>query len=108
MLILWEKIPKEEFNIEKYDNSLEQLLIDLLGNNKDLIEGLLHWIHIESGDVKEIYTQRPQHIERVFADGKMKFGLRKTYFKGKQRVHRELTLLYACMNLKKFALHHYA
>ncbi|MBR1679830.1 MAG: transposase, partial [Bacilli bacterium] len=49
-----------------------------------------------------------QHIERVFADGKMKYGLRKTYFKGKQRVHRELTLLYACMNLKKFALHHYA
>lgn len=59
-------------------------------------------------DVKEIYRQRPQHIERVFADGKMKFGLRKTYFKGKKRVHRELTLLYACMNLKKFALHHYA
>ena len=59
-------------------------------------------------DVKEIYKQRPQHIERVFADGKTKYGLRKTYFKGKERVHRELTLLYACMNLKKFALHHYA
>ena len=28
--------------------------------------------------------------------------------KSKERVHRELTLLYACMNLKKFALHHYA
>ena len=59
-------------------------------------------------DVKEIYRQRPQHIERVFADGKTKYGLRKTYFKSKERVHRELTLLYACMNLKKFALHHYA
>ena len=59
-------------------------------------------------DVKEIYKQRPQHIERVFADGKMKYGLRKTYFRTKKRVHRELTLLYACMNLKKFALHHYA
>jgi len=58
-------------------------------------------------DVKEIYRQRPQHIERVFADGKTKYGLRKTYFRGKERVHRELTLLYACMNLKKFALHHY-
>ena len=58
-------------------------------------------------DVKEIYRQRPQHIERVFADGKMKYGLRKTYFRGKERVHRELTLLYACMNLKKFALHHH-
>lgn len=58
--------------------------------------------------VKEIYRQRPQHIERVFADGKMKYGLRSTYFRSKERVHRELTLLYACMNLKKFALHHYA
>ena len=57
-------------------------------------------------DVKEIYKQRPQHIERVFADGKMKYGLRNTYFRTKERVHRELTLLYACMNLKKFALHH--
>lgn len=59
-------------------------------------------------DVKEVYKQRPQHIERVFADGKMKYGLRKTYFRTKERVHRELTLLYACMNLKKFAYHHYA
>ena len=57
-------------------------------------------------DVKEIYKQRPSHIERVFADGKTKFGLTKTYFRGKKKVHRELTLLYACMNLKKFALHH--
>ena len=59
-------------------------------------------------DVKEVYKQRPQHIERVFADGKMKYGLRSTYFRTKERVHRELTLLYACMNMKKFALHHYA
>ena len=57
--------------------------------------------------IKEIYKQRSQHIERIFADGKMKYGLRYTYFRGKERVHRELTLLYACMNLKKFALHHY-
>lgn len=35
-------------------------------------------------------------------------SLRKTYFRTKERVHRELTLLYVCMNLKKFALHHYA
>ena len=59
-------------------------------------------------DVKEIYKQRPQHIERVFADGKMKYGLTKTYFRTREKVQRELTLLYACMNLKKFALHHYA
>ena len=58
-------------------------------------------------DVKDIYKQRPQHIERVFADEKMKYGLTKTYFRTREKVQRELTLLYACMNLKKFALHHY-
>jgi len=56
-------------------------------------------------DVKEIYKQRSTHIERLYADGKMKHGLGKTYFRTKERVSRELTLLYACMNLKKFALH---
>lgn len=59
-------------------------------------------------DVKDIYKQRPQHIERVFADGKTKYGLMKTYFRSREKVHRELTLLYACMNLKKFAIHQYA
>ena len=39
-------------------------------------------------DVKEIYKQRPQHIERVFADGKTKYGLRSTYFRTTDRVHR--------------------
>jgi len=52
-------------------------------------------------DIKEIYKQRPMHIERVFADGKTKFGLTKTYFRGKKKVHRELTLLYACYESQK-------
>lgn len=56
-------------------------------------------------DVREIYKKRSTHIERLYADGKMKHGLGKTYFRTKERVSRELTLLYACMNLKKFALH---
>ena len=81
----------------------KQILRHVWEEYKEMVNDYRH-----RDDVKEIYRQRPQHIERVFADGKMKFGLRKTYFKGKQRVHRELTLLYACMNLKKFALHHYA
>lgn len=59
-------------------------------------------------DVKAIYKQRSTHIERLYADGKMKHGLGKTYFRTKERVSRELTLLYACMNLKKFAYHHTA
>ena len=81
----------------------KQVLRHVWEGSKEMAEEYRH-----QEDVKEEYRQRPQHIERVFADGKMKYGLRKTYFRTKERVHRELTLLYACMNLKKFALHHYA
>ena len=79
----------------------KQVLRHVWEEYKDMAKDYRHHL-----DVQEIYRQRPQHIERVFADGKMKFGLTKTYFRGKNKVHRELTLLYACMNLKKFALHH--
>ena len=81
----------------------KQVLRHVWEGSKEMVEEYRH-----QDDVKEEYRQRPQHIERVFADGKMKYGLKKTYFRTKERVHRELTLLYACMNLKKFALHHYA
>ena len=70
---------------------------------KEMVEDLRYDV-----DNREKYKERSSHIERLYADGKMKFGLGKTYFRTKQRVSRELTLLYACMNLKKFALHHYA
>ena len=89
---------KEKCTKSKY----KQILRHVWEEYKEMVNDYRH-----HDDVKEIYKQRPQHIERVFADGKMKYGLRKTYFKTKERVHRELTLLYACMNLKKFALHHY-
>ena len=81
----------------------KQILRHVWEGYKEMVNDYRH-----QNDVKEIYKQRPQHIERVFADGKTKYGLRKTYFRTKERVRRELTLLYACMNLKKFALHHYA
>ena len=94
-----EKCPfKEQCTKGKY----KQVLRHIWEEYKEMTNEYRH-----QEDVKEIYRQRPQHIERVFADGKTKYGLRKTYFKSKERVHRELTLLYACMNLKKFALHHY-
>lgn len=89
---------KEKCTKSKY----KQILRHVWEEYKEMVNDYRH-----HDDVKEIYKQRPQHIERVFADGKTKYGLRKTYFRGKKRVHRELTLLYACMNLKKFALHYY-
>lgn len=81
----------------------KQILRHVWEGYKEMVEELRHDIKN-----KEKYKERSSHIERLFGDGKTKFGLGKTYFRGKERVSRELTLLYACMNLKKFALHHYA
>lgn len=50
------EIPEDIFHLEEYKKSLESLLKDLLGNSKDLIDGLLHWIIREAGEVKMIYT----------------------------------------------------
>ena len=56
-------------------------------------------------EVKEVYQSRSQHVERVFADAKMQHGLRNTLFKGKRRVSSEIGLIFASMNLKKYAKH---
>lgn len=52
---------------------------------------------------KEIYDKRKETIERVFADAKELHGMRYTKHRGLARVKVELTLLFACMNLKKLA-----
>lgn len=54
--------------------------------------------------IKEIYSLRSQTIERVFADAKEKHGMRYTQYRGLAKVKMELTLKFACMNLKKLAL----
>ena len=50
------------------------------------------------------YPMRSKTIERVFADGKEKHGLRFTRYKGIQRVTDETLLIFACMNMKKTAI----
>ena len=52
--------------------------------------------------IKEIYQQRKQTIERVFADAKEKHGMRYTQYRGIAKIKMELNLLFACMNLKKW------
>ena len=56
-------------------------------------------------DVKEVYASRSEHVERIFADGKQQHGLRYTLFRGKRRVSSEIGLIFAAMNLKKYALY---
>lgn len=53
---------------------------------------------------KALYRQRGETIERVFADAKEKHGMRYTRYRGLRKVNDYLTLLFACMNLKKLAM----
>lgn len=53
---------------------------------------------------KEQYAQRSQTIERVFADAKVKHGMRDTKYRGLRKVTDHAMLLFACMNMKKIAL----
>ena len=53
---------------------------------------------------KEIYPQRKETIERVFADCKENNGLRFTRLKGLKKNQHNAWLIFACHNLKKMAI----
>lgn len=52
---------------------------------------------------KNIYAQRKETIERVFADAKEKHTMRYTHHRGLAAVTRWVRLKYAAMNLKRYA-----
>jgi hypothetical protein len=52
----------------------------------------------------QYYPLRKQTIERIFADGKEKQGLRYTRYRGRQKVQDYTYLLFASMNMKKIAI----
>lgn len=52
---------------------------------------------------KEVYKLRKETIERVFADAKVKHGLRYTQYRGLARLKMQVLLTFSCMNLKKLA-----
>lgn len=56
-------------------------------------------------EIKALYEKRKETIERVFADAKEKHGMRYTTLRGLAQVTKWVKLKFACMNLKKFALH---
>lgn len=58
-----------------------------------------------SKEGKEIYALRKQTIERVFAEVKERHGLRYTRFKGLKKNYNIRSLLYVCLNIKKYALY---
>lgn len=54
-------------------------------------------------EYRAIYGERKETIERVFADAKVKHGMGMTQLRGLQKVKMQVTLTFACMNLKKLA-----
>ena len=53
---------------------------------------------------KEVYKKRKETVERQFGEGKENNTLRYTRYKGVKKNQNYITLLFACMNLKKLAL----
>ena len=47
---------KEDIKVNKVETSYHELLITLLGNDKDLIDTVEHWTRVRIGEVQEIYT----------------------------------------------------
>ena len=64
----------------------------------ELSEDLRH-----THEIKEIYNQRKETIERVFADAKEKHGMRWTTLRGLKKLSMQAMLTFAAMNLKKLA-----
>jgi len=56
-----------------------------------------------SPEGKETYALRKETIERIFADAKVKHGMRFTQFRGLARLKMQTLLTFSCMNLKKLA-----
>lgn len=52
---------------------------------------------------KEIYPQRKQTIERVFADWKERFGMRFTRLNGLKKNQHQALISFACHNLKRMS-----
>ena len=75
--------------------------------NLSVFHDILEWVedlrHSDYG--KETYKKRKEKIERLFGDGKMKYGMRYTNLRGKNRVRNHILLTLGCMNLKKAARH---
>ncbi|MEA5152108.1 MAG: transposase, partial [Oscillospiraceae bacterium] len=51
----------------------------------------------------ELYRQRKEKIERVFADAKEKHAMRYTQYRGLAQVRNWVKVKFAAMNLKKLA-----
>lgn len=67
-------------------------------NYIDICEKIRH-----TADLKEIYAQRKQTIERDFGTAKEHYAMRYTQLIGKAKMSMKVGLTFACLNMKKLA-----
>ena len=79
-------------------------------NHQKVITRHVWQLYIEEADhlrhncyIKKVYARRKETIERIFADAKERHAMRYTRLKSLAKVKMEVTLIFACMNLKKMA-----
>ena len=88
--------------LKKQCTTMEAKQVHLSGFH-DVLDYIEDLRHTEYG--KETYKKRKEKIERLFGDGKEKYGMRYTHLRGKNRVRNHILLTLGCMNLKKGARH---
>lgn len=79
-------------------------------NHQKVVQRHIWEAYVEEADhlrhtpeVRMIYERRKETIERVFADGKEKHGMRWTTLRGLRKLSMQAMLTFAAMNLKKLA-----
>ena len=86
---------KEQCTKSKYKTISRHLWEEYI----EMVDDLRH-----TDEWKEIYPQRKQTIERVFADWKERFSMRFTRLNGLQKNQHQALMSFACHNLKRMAL----
>lgn len=61
--------------------------------------------HIHTPKYKDIYKKRKETIERMFANANKKHSMKYTTLTNLEQVTKWGKLKFACINLKKFAIH---
>ena len=58
-------IPNEKVSLTETAMTLKDFLECFFGKNKEIIEGLMHWIHINAGDAKKVLTIEDENRDLI-------------------------------------------
>lgn len=98
----------EEKGLFRYKRTTRQGYKEYQNDNKEVLRVQVYKDYFEyvkelrlSSYGKEIYSKRKETIERVFADAKERHAMRYTHYRGNKKVSDHVSLIFACMNMKK-------